>query len=993
MALNALFDIGTKAGAPGCAAAAGPASSPTSSLEQEDFRAGWQALLAALPADLSSPFREQAPNTAGPSPQSESVSDAYATPPAQPVVAPGTPETHRAHILHGAAIANPASQQPVHAHPAFNRPLDAPPRCTAQVLPGPQKCAGRTVMPAGLWSAVSAKIGAPASRSQRASEIPLPAWATLEAAGKPQSPEKRADAPHATSHAEDVLQSMTSAMLPTALPGAPLQVLALPNAKIDSTSARQPALPAQSPIAARLAAPLLETSMTTPSPTGHALGDEQAGPVQGHDAPTISGRVPATAQHDAQAHDATIGSAALPASSDRGMSAADQARPITTPRSAPQATSPIPRAFAAAENPAGMGQQPNVPRVDPAPAVRPAQVQPAASSETTFAHAAPQHLSNDLRGTGQINGEQSSSPLPSRAGNEPANQPFAGQSADSSRLSGAGNQMKQQPPSMPLAGGADAAPSRMPVAQGAVSPLDFDTRTREAQQPPSTWRAASSVVPVRTPVGPSSTPMGPGSTSAGPSSSPVADSDTSRGAAPQPPSTAHVEADRVQTDRTLVAPGIAVQADPAPNLDAAAPPPPDPHVKAEVKTEIEADVKADIKADVKATRVPTNPSAAFPGVSLTSDPLPDAGDTPHISASLPNTAPADLDVSRVPAPAPHVPAATAKHEDAAPASIHFQAPSVLPEPEPAHELPDSDPLTRPSIGFPAPQAPASPRPADTSASIAVSSAPVQGRRPDERPTHTATVQSSESSRTDASDKQDRATMPAADSQKTALSAMPATRPSTPSAAVHAAEPARFAQAVSHSAAADGTAAVPSALPTAAPAISPDVRDRVTDAGHRAAAAPPADAFAALDTAVSTPSATWVHTGTHQAEAGYFDPSLGWVGVRAQSSGGAIHAAIVPGTAQAAQDLGAHVAGLNSYFAEHHSGFLHVTMTAPGHGDGGVTAGGQSGARHQQQPPETPLPRTSFNRAPAPGTMAAVSSQAQTQWDAGPTTGVHISVLA
>ncbi|HEU5351208.1 MAG TPA: hypothetical protein VFU55_06395 [Terracidiphilus sp.] len=89
------------------------------------------------------------------------------------------------------------------------------------------------------------------------------------------------------------------------------------------------------------------------------------------------------------------------------------------------------------------------------------------------------------------------------------------------------------------------------------------------------------------------------------------------------------------------------------------------------------------------------------------------------------------------------------------------------------------------------------------------------------------------------------------------------------------------------------------------------------------------------------SATWMHAGTHMAEAGFQDPSLGWVAVRAQLSGGVVQASILPATADAAQALGGHMAGLHAYLADHHALEGAVTMARP------EASAGWSGAGHSQ----------------------------------------------
>jgi hypothetical protein len=89
-------------------------------------------------------------------------------------------------------------------------------------------------------------------------------------------------------------------------------------------------------------------------------------------------------------------------------------------------------------------------------------------------------------------------------------------------------------------------------------------------------------------------------------------------------------------------------------------------------------------------------------------------------------------------------------------------------------------------------------------------------------------------------------------------------------------------------------------------------------------------FAALDagTGVSTPN--WVHAGGRQAEAGFEDPALGWVGVRADLSSGGVHAAIVAGSSEAAQTLSGHLAGLNAYLSENHTPVSTLTMDTAGY---------------------------------------------------------------
>jgi len=89
-----------------------------------------------------------------------------------------------------------------------------------------------------------------------------------------------------------------------------------------------------------------------------------------------------------------------------------------------------------------------------------------------------------------------------------------------------------------------------------------------------------------------------------------------------------------------------------------------------------------------------------------------------------------------------------------------------------------------------------------------------------------------------------------------------------------------------------------------------------------------DPFAAIDAGRSPGTTTWIHAGSRHAEAGYLDPSFGWVGVRADLSGSGIHAAVVPASVEAAQALGGHLPGLSSYIAEHHGQTATVTLAPP-----------------------------------------------------------------
>jgi hypothetical protein len=126
----------------------------------------------------------------------------------------------------------------------------------------------------------------------------------------------------------------------------------------------------------------------------------------------------------------------------------------------------------------------------------------------------------------------------------------------------------------------------------------------------------------------------------------------------------------------------------------------------------------------------------------------------------------------------------------------------------------------------------------------------------------------------------------------------------------------------------------SVAPGDAPLIVHDpavVRDPANPAGGNsgATAEPPLrEAFAALDSGSAAGTPTWTHASAHQAEAGFEDPALGWIGVRADRNGGGVHAALVPGSAAAAEELGTHLEGINTYLAAQHTPLESLGMAAP-----------------------------------------------------------------
>jgi hypothetical protein len=160
-------------------------------------------------------------------------------------------------------------------------------------------------------------------------------------------------------------------------------------------------------------------------------------------------------------------------------------------------------------------------------------------------------------------------------------------------------------------------------------------------------------------------------------------------------------------------------------------------------------------------------------------------------------------------------------------------------------------------------------------------------------------------------------------------------------------------------------------------------------------------FAALDaqSAVGTPG--WIHASGQRAEAGFEDPVLGWVGVRADVAGGGVHAALLPGSAEAAAVLSTHLTGLGTYLSEQHAPVSSLTMAAPG--QQGMESGvGQSleqgpqqndggNSRAGQETGEPASAATHFEAASR--TELAESSGVVPVDSMGGMRGAHVSVMA
>jgi hypothetical protein len=227
--------------------------------------------------------------------------------------------------------------------------------------------------------------------------------------------------------------------------------------------------------------------------------------------------------------------------------------------------------------------------------------------------------------------------------------------------------------------------------------------------------------------------------------------------------------------------------------------------------------------------------------------------------------------------------------------------------------------------------------------------------------------------------------------------------SVSAAAAHAAQPAAgdaAAQALVHGPDHGLEHGLDHAISTTRSGIGIDTRSSGAPASAASGGGNP---FTALD-AGSGPGSptTWIHAGAQRAEAGFNDPQLGWVGVRADLTGGSVHAAVLSGSAEATQALGGHLAGLSAHLAEHHipvdsvsiarqdagtggGGFQQGSAQQQGQGTGGGS-GGQSTAGEPGAPRGAPL-------SAALASSYAGSSPAPVYPSGYTAAGRHISVMA
>lgn len=169
----------------------------------------------------------------------------------------------------------------------------------------------------------------------------------------------------------------------------------------------------------------------------------------------------------------------------------------------------------------------------------------------------------------------------------------------------------------------------------------------------------------------------------------------------------------------------------------------------------------------------------------------------------------------------------------------------------------------------------------------------------------------------------------------------------------------------------------------------------------ASAASTQDTFSALDHGSSPGIPQWSHASAQHAEAGFRDPDLGWVGVRADLSAGDIHATLIPSSVDAAETLGGHLAGLSAHLTEEHTPVATLSLASPGEPPNGGGLGqhmgqGTEGQAQESRPDASPatsmLHTTGASRQTA-FTSIAEGAAPEIPVYPGEMRGTHVSVMA
>jgi len=100
-----------------------------------------------------------------------------------------------------------------------------------------------------------------------------------------------------------------------------------------------------------------------------------------------------------------------------------------------------------------------------------------------------------------------------------------------------------------------------------------------------------------------------------------------------------------------------------------------------------------------------------------------------------------------------------------------------------------------------------------------------------------------------------------------------------------------------------------------------------------------DLLNALDDRMNLMDMHWLHTGPKRAEAGFQDPSLGWVTVRAETGPGGVHASIIPASQHATQVLDSHISELKAHLVGPDAAIRQLTLLRTHDAQLGAEVGG------------------------------------------------------
>ena len=147
--------------------------------------------------------------------------------------------------------------------------------------------------------------------------------------------------------------------------------------------------------------------------------------------------------------------------------------------------------------------------------------------------------------------------------------------------------------------------------------------------------------------------------------------------------------------------------------------------------------------------------------------------------------------------------------------------------------------------------------------------------------------------------------------------------------------------------------------------------------------------------------TWTHTGAHEAEAGFNDPVLGWVAVRADTHSGGIHAALMASSPESTATLAGQIAGVEAHLAQRQIPVDSVSVANIGGqgtlpGDSAGQGAGQQARQQQDRTADSTAADISARSDSPPARSPATSGENSLQPAEPPSSpglGRHISVRA